>query len=142
MDRQNINSLKDKDQVDSLFLVKEKNVGVGKNGRAFMGLQLGDSTGTVDARLWDRVEELAKEFEIGDIVRIKGQVQLFQNRKQLIVHRLERVETSTVNFEDFVPKASRNAEDMFAEVLQLVRTMKNDHLRQLRNRFITRGSVD
>jgi 3'-5' exoribonuclease len=131
MDRQNINSLKDKDQVDSLFLVKEKNVGVGKNGRAFMGLQLGDSTGTVDARLWDRVEELAKEFEIGDIVRIKGQVQLFQNRKQLIVHRLERVETSTVNFEDFVPKASRNAEDMFAEVLQLVRTMKNDHLRQL-----------
>lgn len=131
MEKQNIQSLKDKDAVDTLFLVKEKNVAVGKNGRPFMGLQVGDATGSIDARVWDRVDELAKEFEVGDILRIKGQVQIFQNRKQLIVHRLERVDSATVNFEDFIPKTSRNSEDMLVELLQLVRTMKNDHLRQL-----------
>ncbi len=131
MERQNVQSLKDKDNVDSLFLVKEKHVAVGKNGRPFMGLQLGDSTGTIDARLWDRVDELAREFEVGDVLKVKGQVQLFQNRRQLIVHRLERVDSATVNFEDFIPKASKNAEDMMVELLQMVRTMKNDHLRQL-----------
>ena len=36
-----------------------------------------------------------------------------------------------MNFEDFIPKTSRNSEDMLVELLQLVRTMKNDHLRQL-----------
>lgn len=131
MEKQTVQNLKDKDAVDAMFLVKEKNVGVGKNGRAFMVLQLGDSTGTVEGRLWDRVDELTKEFDLGDIIKVKGQVQLFQNRKQLIVHRLERVDAALVNFEDFMPKASKDAEDMLVELVQMVRTMKNDHLRQL-----------
>ncbi|MNJ99713.1 3'-5' exoribonuclease YhaM [compost metagenome] len=131
MERQLVQSLQDKDNVDSQFLVKEKTVGMGKNGRPFMSLQVGDATGNIDARLWDRVDELSREFEIGDVVRIKGLVQLFQNRKQLVVHRLERVDSATVNFEDYIPKASRSAEDMMAELTQLVRSMKNDHLRQL-----------
>jgi len=131
MVKQTILSLQDKDNADALFLVKEKNVGMGKNGRPFMVLQIGDSTGSMEARLWDRVDELSREFEIGDIVKIKGQVQLFQNRKQLIIHRLERMDPAQFNFEDFIPKASRDAEDMLAELTQLVRTMRNDHLRQL-----------
>lgn len=131
MEKQTVQKLKDKDTVDSMFLVKEKNVGVGKNGRAFMVLQLGDSSGSIEGRLWDRVDELTKEFDLGDVIKVKGQVQLFQNRKQLIIHRLERVEAAQVNFEDFMPKASKDSEDMLVELLQLVRTIKNDHLRQL-----------
>jgi 3'-5' exoribonuclease len=131
MEKQVVQKLQDKDAVDALFLVKEKHMGVGKNGRPFMSLQVGDSTGTMDARLWDRVDELSREFEVGDVIHIKGQVQLFQNRKQLVIHRLDRVDQSTINFEDFIPQASRNAEDMMAELIQIVRSMKNDHLRQL-----------
>lgn len=131
MERQNIQSLKDKETVDSIFLVKEKNVGVGKNGRPFMVLQLGDATGVIDGRVWDRVEELSKEFEAGEILHVKGLVQLFQNRRQLIVHRLEKIDPSSVNFEDFIPKASKKSEDMFVELLILVRSMKNDYIRQL-----------
>lgn len=131
MERQTVQSLQDKSNVDSLFLVKEKNVSVGKNGRPFMGLQLGDATGSIDARLWDRVDELSREFEVGDILKVKGLVQIFQNRKQLIVHRLERVESSTVDMADFIPATARNSEDMLVELLQMVRTMKNDYLRQL-----------
>lgn len=131
MEKQTIQSLKDKETVDSLFLVKEKNVAVGKNGRPFMGLQLGDATGSIDARVWDRVDELSRGFEVGDILKIKGLVQLFQNRKQLIIHRLERVESDTVNFADFIPQSAKNAEDMFVELIKIVRSMKNDFLRQL-----------
>ncbi|MGZ3769669.1 MAG: 3'-5' exoribonuclease YhaM family protein [Bdellovibrio sp.] len=131
MEKKSIHSLQDKDTVEALFLVKERTVAVGKNGRPFMGLTLGDSTGTLDGRLWDRVDESAKEFEIGDIIKVKGQIQIFQNRKQLVVHRLERVDSSTVNFEDYLPKASKDSEDMLVELLKIVRSMKNDHLRQL-----------
>lgn len=131
MEKQTVLNLKDKDAVDSMFLVKEKNVGVGKNGRAFMVLQLGDATGSIEGRLWDRVEDLSREFDLGDVIRVKGQVQLFQNRKQLIVHRLERVDSSQVNFEEFMPKASKDTEDMLVELIQMVRSMKNDYIRQL-----------
>jgi 3'-5' exoribonuclease len=131
MEKKRIQDLLDKDNVDDKYLVKERMIGHGKNGRAFMSLKVGDASGTMDARLWDRVEELSREFEIGDVIQIKGQIQLFQNRKQLIIHRLERVDSATVNFEDYIPKASKNIEDMMIELLTLVRTMKNDHLRQL-----------
>lgn len=131
MEQPKVRNLQDKDTVEILLLVKEKNLAVGKNGRPFMGLILGDATGTIDGRLWDRVDELSREFDIGDIIKVKGLVQLFQNRKQFIVHRLERVEPTTVNMEDFITKSSLNTDDMMVELTQLVRSMQNDHLRQL-----------
>lgn len=126
-----IRELRDKVSVDSPFLVKQKTVNFGKNGRPFMSVQLGNSTGTIDGRLWDRVEELSREFEVGDVIQVKGQIQLFQNRKQLIVHRLEKIDGTTINFEDFLPRTERSAEDMMAELHQLVKAIKNDFLRQL-----------
>lgn len=131
MQRQLVKSLRDKDVVDSLYLVKEKNVSVGKNGRPFMTLLLADATGHIDSRLWDNVETLSKECEAGEVVRVKGQVQLFQSRRQLVIHRIEKVDPSTVSVQDFIPQSSRNPDDLFAELMVLARSMKNDHLRQL-----------
>jgi 3'-5' exoribonuclease len=131
MEKKTVRELKDKDVVDSLFLVKEKTVNVGKNGRPFMSLVLGDQTGAIDGRVWDRVEELSQEFETGDIIRVKGQIQIFQNRKQLIVHRIEKPDQAAHNVEDFIPSSGKNTDDMFMELLVLVRSMKNDHLRLL-----------
>jgi 3'-5' exoribonuclease len=131
MDKQTVRGLQDKAIVDALFLVKEKNVNVGKNGRPFMSIILGDQTGSIDGRLWDRVDELNREFDTGDVVRVKGLVQIFQNRKQLIVHRIEKQDPTTVNAEDFIPTSGKNVDDMFAALLVVVRSMKSDHLRQL-----------
>ncbi len=131
MDKQSVRSLQDKDNVDGLFLVKEKNVSFGKNGRPFMSIVLGDDTGSIDGRLWDRVEELNKIFDAGEIVQVKGAVQVFQNRKQIIVHRIEKIDPATVKFEDFLPTSGKDAHDMFAELLILVRSVNNNHLRQL-----------
>lgn len=131
MDRQLIKDLKDKETVQSVFLVRGKNINLGKNGRPFMALQLGDHTGTLDARVWDNVEEVSREFESGDLIKVRGQIQVYQNRKQLIVHKLEKFSDDSVNADDFLVQSSYNPEDLFAEVLTFVKSMKNDHLRQL-----------
>lgn len=126
-----VRALKDKDAVEMKMLVKEKNIGVGKNGRSFMTLLLGDQTGSIDGRLWDRVEESAKEFEIGDVLLVKGQVQIFQNRKQLVIHRLERQDPSTYHLEQFMVVSKLNVDDLYVELLTIAKSMKNDQLRQL-----------
>ncbi|MBC7370343.1 MAG: HD domain-containing protein [Bdellovibrionaceae bacterium] len=131
MEKQTVRALQDKDTVDAVFLVKEKTVGFGKNGRPFMSLVLGDLSGAIDGRLWDRVEELNKEFDAGDVIKVKGLVQLFQNRKQLIIHRIEKTEPGTFSADDFIPVSNKNTDDMFAELMIVVRSMKSDHLRQL-----------
>ncbi|HRO66960.1 MAG TPA: HD domain-containing protein [Pseudobdellovibrionaceae bacterium] len=131
MERKLIKDLRDKDAVDHLFLLKDKQVAVGKNGRPFMSLLLGDASGQIDGRVWDNVESLSREVETGDVVKLKGAIQIFQNRKQLVIHRMEKVDASTVNFDDFIPKSSKNPEDLFAELLKTVKSMSNPSLRQL-----------
>jgi 3'-5' exoribonuclease len=131
MEKQTVRGLQDKEAVDTVLLVKEKNVNFGKNGRPFMSVVFGDRSGSIDGRLWDRVEELNKEFDAGDIVHIKGLVQIFQNRKQLIIHRIEKTEAGSFTVEDFIPVSGKNTADMFTELLAIVRSMKNEPLRQL-----------
>lgn len=131
LNKQWIRELQDKSNVDSFFLVKEKHTGVGKNGRLFMSLQVGDRTGAIDARLWDRVEELMGQFDIGDVVKIKGIVQLFQSRKQLVVHKIEKADQHGFASADFIPESNLNVQDLFVELSNIVKQVKNDHIRQL-----------
>ena len=43
-----------------------------KNGEAFMKLQLGDVTGTVEAVIWDGVDDLLEAVRPGGVVRVVG----------------------------------------------------------------------
>ena len=51
-----INKIKENENVDSSFLVKEKSSGVTKTGNAYLKLKLGDSTGEIEGRIWTSVE--------------------------------------------------------------------------------------
>ncbi|MFZ4403281.1 MAG: 3'-5' exoribonuclease YhaM family protein [Pseudobdellovibrionaceae bacterium] len=131
MDKQNISDLKDKESVDSFFLLQEKQMSLGKNGRPFLVLLLGDKTGVIDARVWDRVEEVNSELEVGSIVSVKGQVQLFQNRKQIIIHKIGRNENNQLKIEDFIPQSNIDTEALFAQLLVIVNGVQNPSLQQL-----------
>lgn len=131
MERQQIQGLKDKDAVDSIFLVKEKNISIGKNGRLFMALKIGDKTGNMDCRVWENVDELGKSFAVGDLVKVKGMVQLFQNRRQLVIHRLERVPVETSDMSEFVSASKVAVDDLWTNLIQVMQDIKNQHIRQL-----------
>lgn len=126
-----IQDLQDKQVVENYFLVKDKTLGVGKSGKAFMVLILGDKSGAVDSRIWDRVDDLADAIQIGDIVKIKGAVQIFQNRKQLVIHKVERVENSPFAMETFVESTSVDTHVLFAKLLTIISTVRNSHIQQL-----------
>ncbi|HPI39465.1 MAG TPA: HD domain-containing protein [Pseudobdellovibrionaceae bacterium] len=128
---QKIKDLKEKDNIESLYLVKEKFVGVGKNGKLYLSVILGDNSGSIDGRVWERVEEMASGFNVGDIVFIKGVIQVFQERKQLIIHRLTRVDEVEISLDEFMMKSHLNPNDMLVELIQIVKTVKNSKIQQL-----------
>lgn len=131
MEHMLIPGLQDKDLVDGYLLIKEKTVSVGKNGRPFMALIVGNKTGQLDGRVWDRVEQISSEFEVGDIVKIKGAIQIFQGRKQLVIHKIDKSENTDISIDDFIPEGNVPPEDLFAQLRSLVMTMENPHLQQL-----------
>src|SRR5262245_51209065 len=80
-----VKDLREKEHIQAVFLVTEKNSGADRNGKPFLSLTLADATGHINGRMFERVEETAAAFETGDAVQVKGFVQLFQNRRQVIV---------------------------------------------------------
>ncbi len=128
-----IKLLNDKDNVnDRAFLVKDKVKGMGKNGRAFLSLLIGDKTGHIDARIWDRVDELSELFEIGDVIVVKGQVQVYLSRKQIIVHKIEKPEQTQFNKADFnIDDVVLDVHALFSELISITNEIKAPHIRQL-----------
>ncbi len=121
----------EKQTIHSYFLVRDKAYLVGKNGKPYISMFLADASGAVDTRIWDNVDILNETFQNGDVVKVKGQVQIFQGRKQFVVHKLEKALVSEFDINDFVTRSTREPEAMLAELLQIVEKMQDPSIRQL-----------
>ncbi len=53
--------------------------------------------------MWDNVAEVMDTFDRDDFVKVKGLLQLYQNRSQFTIHQLRRLEDHEVEFDDFFP---------------------------------------
>jgi 3'-5' exoribonuclease len=113
------------------FLVQTKEIRQKKTGEPYLSLTLGDRTGDVDAKMWDNVAEVMNAFECGDFVRVKGLPQIYNNRPQFTIHKIQRVEESSVDLADFLPASTRDPREMVAELSQIVGGIGNPHLRAL-----------
>jgi len=128
-----IKSLNDKDPVqDRIFLVKDKILGVGKTGKTFLTVLIGDQSGQLDGRIWDNIEEVSTRFEIGDLIKIKGVIQIYNQRKQLIIHRLEKIEDATINKDDYkIKERQLDTHALYSELYQMVQEIEIQPLKQL-----------
>jgi 3'-5' exoribonuclease len=131
-----VTELKPNQVVTTTFLVHVKDVRQKKSGEPYLSLLLGDRTGDVDAKMWDNVAEVLDTFQRDDFVKVKGLMQIFQNRPQLTVHKLIRVLDGDVDFADYFPASKRDPMEMFAELRGLVAGIGNPHLRGLLEAFL------
>lgn len=117
--------------VTSIFLVQSKDIRQKKSGEPYLSLLLGDRTGDVEAKMWDNVADVMSTFERDDFIRIKGLYQIYQNRPQITLHKVMRVNDGEVSFADFFPASERDPEEMFAELRTIIDGFSNPHLRAL-----------
>lgn len=114
--------------VDTMFLVAQKNHGVTKGGNSYLTLKLIDRSGEIEARVWDRADDLARGFDKNDFVRVRGQATLYQGKIQIRVQDVLRVDESKVVAEDFLPRSANDPEAMLIELQGILRGIKNPHL--------------
>jgi 3'-5' exoribonuclease len=125
----------------STFLVQTKDIRQKKSGEPYLSLLLGDRTGDLDAKMWDNVAEVMDTFDRDDFVKVKGLLQIFQNRPQLTIHKMMRQEDSEVDLGDYFPCSERNLDEMFSELRAIIAALGNPHLRALLDAFMDDDKV-
>jgi 3'-5' exoribonuclease len=131
-----VEQIRERDVVESSFLVRDKIMAMAKNGKPYMTLKLVDRSGEVEGRVWDRVDEISARFEKNDFIRVQGKASVYLGKMQLVVQNLQRQPESEVDLADYLPVCPRDAEQMVAELRTKVAALKDPHLRSLMEAFL------
>jgi len=122
--------------ITSTFVVVSKQVKPKKTGEPYLALTLGDRTGQIEAKMWDNVEEFIDVFEQDDFLKITALIHKYKHRFQLTLHKLRRLQDSEVDFSDYLPKTSKNVDELWQTLLDFVATFENAHLKALVELFL------
>jgi len=131
-----IADLKSGDQIEQVFLLTGKVLRTARNNSLYMQLEFGDRTGHIPGRVWDATQELADSFQADDFVRVKGRVETYQNKLQVVVGSIERRPETEVDVTDFLPTTNKDVGEMFARVIEIAKTVKHPGLRKLLGSFL------
>jgi 3'-5' exoribonuclease len=136
MSRRYVNQLTHGDSVDEVFLVADKQLRANRQGNLYLHLELRDKTGNIGARLWNATEDLARTFDPGHYLRVRGKTQVFQGSLQIILSHIDVVDSEGVEPEEFLPQSSHDVGKMMARLRAVLLAMSNPHLRALVECFL------
>ena len=117
--------------IADVYLCKNKQIALTKNGKEYGNLVMQDKTGTIDAKVWDLGSPGVGEFETMDYVRVEADVTLFQNSFQLNVRRIRRAQEGEYVEADYLPMSKKDIKKMYEELLGYIRSVKNPYLQKL-----------
>ncbi|HEX5447527.1 MAG TPA: OB-fold nucleic acid binding domain-containing protein [Pirellulales bacterium] len=136
MPRRFVNQFGHQEAVDQIFLASQKQLRPNRNGNLYLQVELSDSSGTISARMWNASESEYRNFDDGDYVRVEGNTQIYQGCMQLIATNICKARPEEIEYGDFMPVSPADIERLSRRLGELLRGMKNPHLRSLAECFL------
>ena len=121
-------------RINDVFLVGEKRVGQSTNGAPYVHLVLRDRTGSIKAVKWEADMSEFDRIGQGDYVEANGVVTTYKNALQIRLDQCHKYD-GEVDYSDFLPKTTKNVDEMMASVMSLVESVRHPQLRQLLDRL-------
>ena len=102
---------------DSFFLVLAKQQRTTKHNKPYLSLTLGDKTGQIEGRVWELGDpRIAKDFDRGDIVKVRGSVSRYDDRAQVKVDQLRKALGGEADKMDMLPATTRDVGELWASL--------------------------
>src|ERR1700722_1592873 len=127
--------------ITSNFVVVSKQIKPKKTGEPYLALILGDRSGQLDAKMWDNVDEVLTVFEQDDFLKVKGLVNKYKNRFQLTIHKLRKLGDSEIEFSDYLPKTTKDIDELWQTLGNFVASFQNAHLKSLVQSFMADSEI-
>lgn len=135
MKSQFVNRLQEGDVVNDYFVAIRKDLRPKQSGGHFLGMVFKDKTGDIGGVLWNNAPDVAKLFEVGDVVNVRGRVNTYQGNLQIHVDQVLPLRDSEYNADDLVFTPSDMGEDL-KRVCAVLETIKNPWLKQIIDAFL------
>jgi 3'-5' exoribonuclease len=136
-----IKDLKPGTEIEEVYSVRSKDVRQRRGGGPYLALTLGDRTGDVTGLVWDNVERLTKICEPGKVVRIRGQVQRYNQRLQVVVRGAESLAPDEVDASLFVRSSELDPDMLWQRLMETIAEVGDPHLKQLLFRVFSEPEV-
>jgi 3'-5' exoribonuclease len=136
-----IRQLRTDSEGQGFFLCARKERRLTRNGEPFLAVTLQDVTGQIAAKLFaPEFDRYADGFDAGEFVLAQGRVNVFNNRPELILSAVRRVNAEQdraygFREEDCVSTAPRSADDMWHELQDLIDAVADDGVKVLLKRL-------
>jgi 3'-5' exoribonuclease len=126
-----IADLNSEQSITTFFLVHEKEIRNTREGKAYLRLELGDRSGTIEARMWDQFDSAAKGISRDDFVKVSARVEIYRNKPQLSLQQLRIAKPEEVDLADFLPHTKEDVGKLYAQLLEYATSIGNPWLKKL-----------
>jgi 3'-5' exoribonuclease len=133
MKRTFVSDINKEGDVKDFFLVVKKGIYSSRNNTKYASVKLKDRTGSIEARIWDRVDELTAAFDRNDIVYVESKARMYQEQLQLNVTtiRKETRELTPEEIREFYPENGSGTEGLIEEFYRITDEIKDENLSRL-----------
>lgn len=135
MKKQFVEGLREGDRVNDYFVATRKDLRDQQSGGKFLGMVFKDRTGDIGGILWNNAVAIAKLFQVGDVVNVRGSVTSYQGRLQIRVDQVLPLRASEYDTADltYIPE---DADAIAAKFDEILATVENEWLRTLLDAFL------
>lgn len=130
-----IETLREGERINEIYLCKFKQAALTKAGKAYDNVILQDKTGTLDAKIWDPGSVGIDDFDALDYVAVTGDITSFQGNLQLSIKRARKAHEGEYDPKEYLPSTDKDVEEMYAQLLKYIDSVKNPYLNQLLHSF-------
>ena len=127
---------------DGFFLVLSKQLRTTKTNKPYLNLVLGDKTGQLEARVWEPGDSrVAKDFDKGDIVKVRGCCSRFEDRLQAKIDQLRIAQPGEVEKSDMLPATGYDVNDLWRQLGNFIEGMSNTDLKALLRAILSDAGI-
>ena len=132
-----LNQYREGQKFTGVYLCKDKKVLKTKAGKTYYALTLQDKTGTADGKVWELTNGI-ENFESMDYIFCDGMVTSFQGALQMNISRIRVAGEGEYDERDYIPCTGKDIEEMYSELLKMIASVKEPHLKELLESFFVK----
>jgi len=126
-----VTDLNSEQSITTFFLVREKEIRNTREGKPYLRLELGDRSGTIEARMWEQFDVAVKDIGRDDFVKVSARVEIYRNKPQLALQQLRLAKPEEVDLADFLPHTKEDVGKLYAQLLEYAGSIRNSWLKKL-----------